>query len=619
MWHSLVGRTVATILMVLLGCLVTLLGVSNYLIKNQQDAAFEQQSMLFSEFASAQINTGTRLKRAAMIKPQIDAMMASEGLHIAAIRVVHTSGKEILTQLADGTSGSLAGYFAEPNFENPGEIHHEGDYFLTRTLIELGAGDARQTVGELAIVWDPSANEAQIAQFKLVLAGLFLVSIVVTGLATVASMRRLLSRPIASIVEAMEDLASGKEDVTLPKANTREISKIVSTLDVFRDNLIATRLMKEREQQSREQEVRDLQETKRFQSNLVEVMTPAQQGDFSLRLDAHESVQHAEMAGVINGMLDTVQNGLQETRQFLAALASAYLDRTMAGDHRGEFAHLARDATTAIEALNDLIADIRAASHRNRQASDEINDVSNDLSDRATKQALSLKNTIEAMDAISATVTSNAKKIEAAETLSKDVAVKALEGHRAAQDAVGAVARIEQSSAGITEVISVIQSIASQTNLLALNASVEAARAGDAGKGFAVVANEVRNLAQRSADAVTDISALVKASIDDVQTGVDLVGATGKVLEDMDEALSKLAQTVVDVAEAGRQQAATVQDINGTINDMGQQTQENTKLASRTAAIAAEIQEGTRSLDTSLARFKIKSDRHHASRIPALA
>lgn len=603
MWNSLVGRTLVTNLVVLFGCLVILLSVSTYLIRDRQQASFEQKSMLFTQFAASQINTGTRLKRAAMIKPQIDALLAAKGLDVAGIRVVHVSGKEILSTTEDNLSKELTTYFTEPEFEEPDNIWRDHGYLLTRTIIELGAGDARQTVGELSVIWDPNNNNAETTQFASVLAGLFLMTIVTTGLVTLALMRRLLSRPIATIVEAMEDLASGKEDIDLPSATTAEITKIVTTLDIFRENLIAKREMTEREQQNREQEIRDLEETRRFQKKLADVMTPARSGDFSNRLNVQPTSQHVDMAKAINDMLDSVQNGLCETRQFLEALANAQLDRTIKGEHHGEFAHLARDATKVVIALNALVGGIRRVAQENSEASDQINNVAKKLSSRAEKQATSLKNTVEAMDAISSTVRSNAEKLSAAEELSKGVAEKTAEGHRAAQSAVEAVARIEQSSTSITEVVSVIQSIASQTNLLALNASVEAARAGEAGQGFAVVADEVRTLSQRSAAAVKDISVLVKASIDDVKVGVDLVGATGGALEEIEDAIDKLAGTVVEVAAAGRSQASAVQEVNGAIATMDKETYENTQLAKQTALIATQLRDRSRALGTSLARF----------------
>lgn len=205
----------------------------------------------------------------------------------------------------------------------------------------------------------------------------------------------------------------------------------------------------------------------------------------------------------------------------------------------------------------------------------EIAQASEELARRTELQASSIDQTVVVMDNLANSVRETAS---GAGTVSKSVAeaqVDADEGGRVVNEAVSAMGRIEKSSQEIAQIISVIDSIAFQTNLLALNAGVEAARAGDAGKGFAVVANEVRALAQRSADAAKEIKELITASSLQVESGVKLVAHSGNVLNRMVERIREAAALVHEIAATADEQATGLQQINNTIGDMSKTTQQN--------------------------------------------
>jgi methyl-accepting chemotaxis protein len=192
---------------------------------------------------------------------------------------------------------------------------------------------------------------------------------------------------------------------------------------------------------------------------------------------------------------------------------------------------------------------------------------------------------------MAATVKKNAENSQHANELARGTQSIADRGGAVVAQAVSAMARIEESSRRISDIISVIDEIARQTNLLALNAAVEAARAGEAGRGFAVVASEVRSLAQRSAQAAKDIKDLITNSSGQVQEGVDLVNRAGVSLNEIMESIKEVAAIVADIANASAEQAAGIDQINKALSQMDEVTQQNSALVEQNAATAKTLED----------------------------
>jgi methyl-accepting chemotaxis protein len=169
------------------------------------------------------------------------------------------------------------------------------------------------------------------------------------------------------------------------------------------------------------------------------------------------------------------------------------------------------------------------------------------------------------------------------------------------------MSRIETASQKISDITGVIDEIAFQTNLLALNAAVEAARAGDAGKGFAVVASEVRTLAQRSSEAAKEITALITASVSEVNQGVHLVRSAGDALSKIVHASQKVTATVTEISTAATEQANGIDEMSQTVAHMDEMTQQNAALAEESAASAASLSEQIERLNDLVAAFKVSS------------
>jgi len=235
--------------------------------------------------------------------------------------------------------------------------------------------------------------------------------------------------------------------------------------------------------------------------------------------------------------------------------------------------------------------------------SGEISAASDDLSRRTEQQAASLEETAAAMTQITTTVQNSAVGANEANKLVLATQADAQESSKTVSDAVAAMAEIETSSQEITKIIEVIDKIAFQTNLLALNASVEAAHAGEAGRAFAVVANEVRALAQRSADAAQEIGALISNSSKQVDNGVGLVGEAGKALDRIIGSVDEISGLVSQIAMAADQQSAALAQVNTAITEMDKVTQQNAAMVEESTAAAKSLSDEATGLTRLVGRF----------------
>ncbi len=343
----------------------------------------------------------------------------------------------------------------------------------------------------------------------------------------------------------------------------------------------------------------------RLNTSFGEAVDAAIAGDFKRAIDAQfEDATLNELAGGVNRLLASVDAGISETTRVARRLAEGDLTAQMEGRFAGAFAELQSDLNSSLSSLDNLVADISSGSAELQRASQQIQKGSVDLSSRAESQASSLEETAATMEEMSATIRANAENAEQARCFSSNATDRARRGDSIVREAVGAMARIEESSTKISAIISVIDGIAFQTNLLALNAAVEAARAGDAGKGFAVVASEVRQLAQRSADAAKDITALISDSSANVSSGAELVQRAGDSLSEIAESVESVASAVAEITSANREQASGVEEISNSVSHMDQMTQQNAAMAEESAASARELAATAEKLDTQVRVFK---------------
>ncbi|MFN7010918.1 MAG: methyl-accepting chemotaxis protein [Allorhizobium sp.] len=275
------------------------------------------------------------------------------------------------------------------------------------------------------------------------------------------------------------------------------------------------------------------------------------------------------------------------------------------GEIGAEYDKLRRDFNAAVAALNGVMASISQTSNVVSGSAGDISEATNNLSRRTEQQAAALEETAAALDEITVAVRTASDRANEARDMVAETKRSANRSGEIVRNAVDAMGRIESSSARINQIISVIDEIAFQTNLLALNAGVEAARAGEAGRGFAVVAQEVRELAQRSANAAKEIKTLISDSATEVGHGVALVRSTGDALLEIEKLVNQVNDHVNSIATASREQATGLQEINTSVNHMDQMTQQNAAMVEETSAAGLTLAEESRQLRELLSRLRI--------------
>ncbi len=387
-------------------------------------------------------------------------------------------------------------------------------------------------------------------------------------------------RPLKKLVLVMGRLAGGDLTVEVDgQKRDDEVGAMAKAVQVFKDNALALQ-----DAEARAIEQRRMAEQER----------------------ARNEAAKEEAARQVQTVVDGLGTGLER-------LAKGDLTYRVNEEWASEYLKIRDDFNSAIAHLQGTIRSIAMSSTEVSNAASEISTSTTDLSQRTEEQAASLEETSASMEEISATVRKNADNAQHANTLVQQTQGIASRGGTVVMEAVNAMARIEQSSGQMSEIILVIDEIARQTNLLALNAAVEAARAGEAGRGFAVVASEVRSLAQRSSQAAKDIQALIGKSSGQVRDGVDLVNRAGHSLNEIVGAIENVARIVADIAMSSSEQARGIDQVNLALTQMDEVTQRNSALVEENAATAKTLEEQQVAMNEQVAYFRISQ---HEGRRP---
>jgi methyl-accepting chemotaxis protein len=394
---------------------------------------------------------------------------------------------------------------------------------------------------------------------------------VVIGLGILA-VRAWITKPIGSLMATMGRLSSGDFTAEVGDAARRdEIGGMARSVQVFKE--------------SGQQRVRLEAEAEAARTRAEEerVRTEAEREAL-----AH---QQALVVGSVAAGLEKLSDG-----DLLFRLDTAF---------SSDYEKLRGDFNRAMEKLLETMRSIAANAQGVRSGAGEVTAASDDLSRRTEQQAASLEQTAAALDEITATVRKTAENAGQARSTASAARSDAKLSGEVVRKTVAAMAGIETSSKQISNIIGVIDEIAFQTNLLALNAGVEAARAGDAGRGFAVVATEVRALAQRSADAAKEIKALISTSGQEVESGVKLVGETGRALDRIAAQVAKVNDLVGEIAASAQEQSTGLNQVNTAVNQMDQVTQQNAAMVEQSTAASHSLAGEAEALARLVGRFQI--------------
>ncbi|BCH59329.1 MULTISPECIES: methyl-accepting chemotaxis protein [Rhizobium/Agrobacterium group] len=416
--------------------------------------------------------------------------------------------------------------------------------------------------------------------------------------------RRGIVNPIRLLTDNMNRIAKGALGDTIPGTERGdEIGEMARALEIFRANRLQMQEMEAQEAALNSQ-------SKDLQSSISSIVASAAAGNFSQRITkSYEDADLQRFASSVNELVANVDLGVTEVRRVIAALSSSDLTQDMRGNFQGAFAELQSNVNHAMATLREAMQSIRGASGTITDNSGELSSAANQLARRTEQQAAALEETAAALEEITTTVRTSTERAHEANQMVEQTRNSAGKSGEIVRSAIDAMGRIEQSSQKISQIISVIDEIAFQTNLLALNAGVEAARAGEAGRGFAVVAQEVRELAQRSANAAREIKALINTSADEVKGGVSLVLSTGEALNEIVGLVDHVNGHVASIARAAQEQSAALAEINTSVNHMDQMTQQNAAMVEETTAASQVLASESRQLLVQLERFRLEDNR----------
>ncbi|AOX64006.1 chemotaxis protein [Stenotrophomonas sp. LM091] len=329
-------------------------------------------------------------------------------------------------------------------------------------------------------------------------------------------------------------------------------------------------------------------------------------GDFSQRGDtARFDHDFRRMIGHLNAMMQVSDDNLGKLSQLLSAIAEGDLTARMHGDFQGVFATMRDDANATVAQLTQIVGQIQEAAGSINLAAGEIATGNSDLSRRTEQQAANLEETAASMEELTSTVRQNAEHARQANQLAIGAHTVATQGGHVVGEVVTTMAAIQTSSKKIAEIISVIDGIAFQTNILALNAAVEAARAGEQGRGFAVVASEVRTLAQRSAGAAKEIKGLIDDSVGKVAEGSQLVNQAGATMGEIVASVQRVTDIMAEISAASQEQSAGIDQVNQTVVQMDETTQQNAALVEEATAAARAMEEQATQLADAVAIFRL--------------
>ena len=313
---------------------------------------------------------------------------------------------------------------------------------------------------------------------------------------------------------------------------------------------------------------RMLSDTKRFARGVGD-------GDFEIKVEAdHHAGSFREIIETIGSALDSVVEPVKETERVMDASARGDLTERMQGDYRGEFAKM---QTSVNSSLTELCAQFRLI----RQGAETIRSSSTAIAAGSKQGDSQSDNSISALTEL---IRSNAAKARDAVVMTEDAVIAAKQASEVVGRAIDAMGEIDRASKEIADIISVVDDIAFQTNLLALNAAIEAARAGEQGLGFAVVAGEVRNLAQRSADAARQIKDLIELSVSRSEEGSTLVRTTGTTFEKIAQSIIAVSSMIGGIAAEAESQYAGIEQASRALSDIENATQRNAALVEEVAA-----------------------------------
>ncbi|HHZ09768.1 MAG TPA: methyl-accepting chemotaxis protein [Rhizobiales bacterium] len=430
-------------------------------------------------------------------------------------------------------------------------------------------------VGYVGIVWDTGKIEAVRSSLGLQTLLAQSVTALAVMLVLVLAVGRLVARPLRAIAARVQSLGGG--DLESPIAyrdRGDEIGVLARSLEGFRIAALE-RIAAER----------------RIEAERAAMESQRQENDTTRAAAAKLQAAVVRLIGAA-----------------LSRVAEGDLTARLKVDFPKEYQKLKEDFNLAMDRLQEAMRGIVEAGGQVETGTAEIRRAADELARRTKQQAVSVEQTVAAVDEITKSVTQTAEGAAQAREAVAAVAADAGQSQAIVGQAIAAMNGIERSSVEVNKIIAVIDEIAFQTNLLALNAGVEAARAGEAGRGFVVVAQEVRTLAQRSAEAAKEIKELITTSAGQVKNGSRLVAQTGETIGRINESVANISSIIATIARSAGEQATGLKGINGAMGSIDTATQRNAAMAEQFTAASHALAQESQALAALIAQFRTEAE-----------
>ncbi len=305
-------------------------------------------------------------------------------------------------------------------------------------------------------------------------------------------------------------------------------------------------------------------------------------------------------------MVASISTPLAELAHLAGRIGGGDLSSRVNTDRGDEIGTVQRALSEMQNALSAVVGQVRVSADSIQVASAEIATGNQDLSNRTEQTASNLQQTASSMNHITGTVRNSADSAATANQLAANAAQVAQRGGEVVAQVVTTMDEINASSKKINDIIGTIDGIAFQTNILALNAAVEAARAGEQGRGFAVVAAEVRSLAQRSAQAAKEIKGLIGSSVERVEAGARLVQDAGSTMSEIVASVGRVTDIIGEIRASTVEQSEGIGNVNTSVGQLDQMTQQNAALVEESAAAAESLREQAARLAGMVSKFRLQ-------------
>ncbi len=481
----------------------------------------------------------------------------------------------------------------------------EADKALTLSRQNKNSEAGNLTRGELATLFDKLqeevqavcdynkkgldtsvANSSQTSSNAFLVGGIMMVVILALNVAICFVLVHFISRPLQDLAKLARSVANGDLRENIILQSTDEVGLVGKSFHSIVETLGGV------------------------VTELETLVNAARSGDLTRRSrsDCFQGA-YAKLIDGMNSTLDAVRTPIDEAVSVLGQVAEKDLQVRMNGEYVGSFEKMKLSLNSAIEGLNESLSQVAIGAEQVNAASGQIANGSQSLAQGASQQASALADISSSMEEMSASTKQNADNASLGRTLAEQSQASVQKGAEAMMRMADSIAKIKESSDATAKIVKTIDDIAFQTNLLALNAAVEAARAGDAGKGFAVVAEEVRNLAQRSAEAAKTTANLIEESVKNAEGGVKITSEMSEFLNRIHDGSLKVNDIICEIAAASRQQSAGIAQVNSALTNLDKLTQETAANSEESASAGEELNAQASSLANTVGEFRLSNSR----------